>query len=200
MRRTKTSTRFFSIMIVVGLMFGCSVGRVQGAASDSEALRFDGVWWQHANDDEQQGFIYGYQDCRQPPKVAQASIVDYQKAVSAAVGNGKSGESDVVTKAIENAWTTLKSRDTRGGESYSGPHGYLDGEWWGSFQGPWPSSVADADRGYLEGYLDCASAPVMVQAVRRYQAAINQHYASGRHDHDKIADVLQRLLKSRAGS
>lgn len=195
MRLTRVSTKIFSIMILAGLTFGCSVGQVQGAASDPGLLRFDAEWWQHTNSDEQQGFIYGYQDCRQPPKAAKASIDDYQKAVSAAVGTGKSSDPDVVTKAIEHAWTTLRARDTRGGENYSGPHGYLDGEWWGSFQGPWPSNIADADRGYLEGYLECSSPPVTVKVVRRYQVSLNQHYASGRHDHDKIADVLKRLLK-----
>jgi len=182
-------------MLLAGLSFGCSLGQVQGSAIDPRPLRFDAGWWQHASGDEQQGFIYGYQDCRQPPKAAKASIDDYQKAVSAAVGDGANSDPDVVTKAIEHAWTNLKSRDTRGGENYSGPHRYLDGEWWGSFSGEWPSNIAATDRGYLEGYLACASSPVRVKAVRRYQAAINQHYASGRHDHDKVADVLQRLLK-----
>lgn len=194
MRLTRTSMRIFFIAIVAGLTCGCSISQMQGAASDPGVLRFDAKWWQQANSEEQQGFIYGYQDCRQPPKAAKASIVDYQKAVSGSLVTGKASDPDAVTKAIEQAWSTLSSRDSRAGENYTERHGYLDGEWWGGFPGAWPPNLADADRGYLEGYLECASAPVTGQAVRRYQKAINQHYASGRHDHDKIADVLQRLL------
>jgi hypothetical protein len=38
-------------------------------------LRFDAQWWMAANNDEQQGFIYGYGDCRQPGKKPLAPIV-----------------------------------------------------------------------------------------------------------------------------
>jgi hypothetical protein len=108
----------------------------------------------------------------------------------------KSDAPDAVTAALHLAWKTMKSQAIeKGAEVFAGPHGFLDGEWWGSFRGrPWPSALADADRGYLEGYLECAASPVTVEAVRSYQASINQHYASGRHEHDKIADVLRQLL------
>jgi hypothetical protein len=187
--------RLFPIMIVAGLTFGCSLIHGQSAASDSGVLRFDAKWWHQADSDEQQGFIYGYLDCRQPPKAVKASIVDYQNAVTEALGTGKTSDPDAVTKAIEHAGTTLKSRDTRGAENYTETHGFLDGEWWGDFNGPRPSGVASNDKGYVEGYLECSSAPVTLRAVRRYQTAISQHYASGRHSHDKIANVLQPLLK-----
>jgi hypothetical protein len=164
-------------------------------------LRFDAKWWQHSESDEQQGFIYGYTDCRQPPKSSNASIVEYQNAVSAMMESQKMNDPNAVTKAIEQAWTTLKSSDIRGGENYGRPRGCLDGEWWGGFEGkPWPPNLADDDGGYLEGYLECSSAPVTAQAVHRYQAALNRHYASGRYEHDKIADVLQGLLKSSLSS
>lgn len=188
-------TRFLSITIVAGLTLGFPICHVDSVASGPRVLRFDAEWWKQANSSEQQGFIYGYWDCRQPSKAAKASIDDYQQAVSAALGTERNADPDAVTKAIEYAWTTLKSRDTRGGEFYSGPHGYLDGEWWGEYTDSWPSNVAEMDRGYVEGYLECSSTPVTVQTVRRYQTAINQHYASGLHSHDKIADVLHPLLK-----
>jgi hypothetical protein len=110
----------------------------------------------------------------------------------------KTSDPKAVTKAIEHAWTTLKSRDldvekttvdltasltVSGGAASRGRLG--------------PQNVADADRsyleGYLEGYLECSSAPVTVQRVRRYQAALNRHYSSGRHDDDKIANALQAV-------
>jgi hypothetical protein len=163
----------------------------------TEALTFDAKWWHQASSEEQQGFIYGYRDCRQPVKAPIVSIVDEQTFVSKAVESQKPGTPDAVTAAIHLAWKTMKSQDVpKGAEVFGGPHGFLDGGWWGGFEGrPWPSELADADRGYLEGYLECAANPVTAQAVRRYQAALNRHYASGRYEHDKIADVLQRLLK-----
>lgn len=186
--------------VVAVLALGCSLAQVHGAGSHSTVLRFDADWWHRANGDEQQGFIYGYLDCRQLPKATKASISDYRDAVTLAMKSGETRDANAVAKAIDQAATTLKSRNTQGGENYNGPHGFLDGEWWGSFPGTWPSEVADADRGYLEGYLECAAPPVTVQVVRRYQTAINRHYASGRHDHDKVADVVVSLIKPPATS
>ena len=160
-------------------------------------LRFDATWWRHADSDEQQGFIYGYMDCRLPPKPSNASTLEYSNAVSAMMRSQKASDPNAVTTAIEHAWRTLKSRDIQGGKNYGGPHGLLDGEWWGGFEGrPWPPNVVDADRGYLEGYLECSSAPVTVTMLRRYQAFLNQHFASGRYEHDKLADVLKSFPKS----
>jgi hypothetical protein len=167
----------------------------------AEGLRFDAEWWNHVNGAEQQGFIYGYLDCRQLPKAAKASISDYQDGVTAAMKLQEANAPNAVAKAIEHASQTPKSRDTRGAENYDGPHGFLDGEWWGGFHGrPWPSELADADRGYVEGYLECVAPPVTVEAVRRYQKAINQHYASRGHERDKVADLLQTLLTLRSRS
>lgn len=197
MRQTKTATGLFlfPVMIAACLAFGWFITLRQGAASDSNVLHFDVKWWQQAASEEQQGFVYGYMDCRQPSKSSNASIDDYQNAVSGALETRKTTDQSAVTKAIEHAWATLKPRNIQGGENYSGPHGFLDGEWWGGFQGPWPPRLAAADQGYLEGYLACSSPPVTVQAVHRYQTALNKHYASGRYSHDKIADILRRLLK-----
>ena len=170
---------------------------VSALSQAEKPMRFDATWWQHANSDEQQGFIYGYMDCRQPPNPSNASIVEYQNAVSVSMQDQKASDPNAVTKAIQHAWTTLRPRDIRGGEKYNRPHGFLDGEWWGSFEGrPWPPSIADADQGYLEGYLECGYPPVTVTTVRRYQVSLNHHFALGRHDHDKVADVLKSFVTS----
>lgn len=196
MRRTRASKRVFSIMLTAGLMLVCSVGRVQGAASEPGVLHFDPKWWHQADSEEQQGFVYGYRDCLQPPNAPLVGVDDEQAFVTKTVDSQPPGTPNAVTAALHLAWKTLKSQKIeKGGEVFAGPHGFLDGEWWGDFSGPRPSEVASNDKGYVEGYLECASRPVTVQAVHRYQTAINLHYASGRHSHDKIADVLQRLLK-----
>jgi len=201
MRPINSVSRIVASFIGIGLIIGSCLGQAPNTPRTSDVLRFDAKWWQQADSDEQQGFIYGYMDCRQPPKSSNASTVEYQNAVSAMMESQKTSDPNAVTKAIEHAWMSLKSRDIQGGENYGGPHGFLDGEWWGGFEGrPWPPNLADADRGYLEGYLECSSAPVTAQAVSRYQAVLNRHYASGRYEHDKIADVLKRLLKSHVSS
>ncbi len=148
----------FYVVILVAASLPHSLNGAWQANSPASSLRFDSNWWERADSDEQQGFVYGYMDCRQPPKTSNASIVEYQTAVSEMVQSQKAMGGNAVTKAIEQAWTTLPSRDIRGGERYIGLHGFLDGEWWGSFEGrPRPLNVADADQGYIEGYLACGS-------------------------------------------
>jgi hypothetical protein len=194
MRRINRVSKRVAFWMCIGVAIGSSFGQAPSTPQTSDVLRFDAKWWHQADSEEQQGFIYGYLDCRSSPKAGKASIVDYQKAVTEALASGKTSDPDAVAKAIQHAAATLKPRDTRGAENYTEPHGFLDGEWWGDFSGPRPSEVASNDKGYVEGYLVCSSVPVTAHAVRRYQTAINQHYASGRHTHDKIANVLQPLL------
>jgi hypothetical protein len=187
--------KFSSLMLLAGLSFSCSRGQVQGAATGPAVVRFNAKWWHQADSDEQQGFIYGYRDCLQPANAPLVGVDDEQAFVTKTVDSRQPGTPDAVTAALHLAWKTLKSRKIeKGGEVFTGPHGFLDGEWWGEFSGPRPTAVASNDKGYVEGYLECASAPVTAQAVHRYQMAINQHYASGRHSHDTIADVLPPLL------
>jgi hypothetical protein len=159
------------------------------------AMRFDAAWWARASSEEQQGFIYGYRDCRQPSKAPLVPVVDEQTFISNEIKSKGRKAPDAVTTAIVLSWKTLNSQTIpKGAEVFTGPHGFLDGGWWGGFSGrPWPPDIADEDRGYLEGYLACSSPPVYAKSVRHYQLELNRHYASGRHDGDKIADVLMRL-------
>jgi hypothetical protein len=194
-------TRLTALFLLIGTTICFFPVHADSPAMVPDVLRFDAQWWKEAKSDEQQGFIYGYIDCRKPAKAAKASINDYRDAVTTAMNSQRSRHATSVTQAIEHAWKSLESQPSRkNAEVFAGPHGFLDGEWWGGFSGPWPPNVVDADRGYLEGYLECASAPVTIQAVRRYQTAINRHYASGHHDHDKIANVIQSLLKYAPGA
>ena len=190
--------RSVALSVLICASCGC-LARADSPTKNSDALRFDAQWWMAANSDEQQGFIYGYGDCRQPGDKPLVSIVDEQAFVSKTLNSRNSGAPNGVVAAIHLAWKTMRSQVIpMNAEILSGPHGFLDGEWWGGFTGSWPSGLADADRGYLEGYLACASSPVTVQSVSRYQTAINRYYASGHHDHDKIASVLKPLLKETA--
>ena len=191
--------RSVALSVLIGATCCGCLAHADSPTKNSDTLRFDMQWWMAANSDEQQGFIYGYGDCRQPGDKPLVSIVDEQAFVSKTLNSRNSGAPNGVVAAIHLAWKTMRSQVIpMNAEILSGPHGFLDGEWWGAFTGSWPSGLADADRGYLEGYLACASSPVTVQSVSRYQTAINRYYASGHHDHDKIASVLKPLLKETA--
>jgi hypothetical protein len=63
--------------------------------------------------DEQQGFIYGYLDCRQTLHATKASVVDYQNAVTGIIKSERTKTPNAVDEAIEHARTTLKSRDLK---------------------------------------------------------------------------------------
>jgi hypothetical protein len=191
--------RSVALSVLIGATCCGCLAHADSPTKNSDTLRFDMQWWMAANSDEQQGFIYGYGDCRQPGDKPLVSIVDEQAFVYKTLNSRNSGAPNGVVAAIHLAWKTMRSQVIpMNAEVLSGPHGFLDGEWWGGFTGSWPSGLADADRGYLEGYLACASSPVTVQSVSRYQTAINRYYASGHHDHDKIASVLKPLLKETA--
>jgi len=148
------------ILVTVSATFCCSTSGAQRAASDPGVLRFDAEWWHQADSNERQGLICGYRDCRQAANAPIVSITDEQAFVSKAVDSQKPKTPAAVTVAIHLAWKTMKSQKIeKGAEVFTGPHGFLDGEWWREFTGPWPSDAATMDRGYLEGYLKCSSAP-----------------------------------------
>src|ERR1700735_1859638 len=77
MHRTRVAMKLFSVTLLASISFGCSLGQVQGSGADPGMLRFDAGWWKHVSGEEQQGFIYGYQNCCKPPKAARASVNDY---------------------------------------------------------------------------------------------------------------------------
>ncbi len=175
------------------LLSSCVAVHLSGQVPSSQGtvLKFDRKWWLQASSSEQQGFVYGYLDCRQYASPAKTSVNVYQQAVSKLLNGDR--RPDSVPAAIDHASITLPSRSLSGGESYSGPHGFLDGEMWGNFSGSFPPDVTAQDRGYTEGYLACALSAVHSVAVTHYQTLVTKYYASGRHDHDAIADVMKSI-------
>ena len=103
------------ILVTVSATFCCSTSGAQRAASHPGVLRFDAEWWHQADSDQQQGFIYGYRDCRQPANAPIVSIVDEQAFVSKAVDSQKPKTPAAVTVAIHLAWKTMKSQKDREG-------------------------------------------------------------------------------------
>jgi hypothetical protein len=184
--------------VAVLLLVVCLTSFVLAQTKQDTALSFDAHWWLNdISTNEQDGFVYGYRDCFQPQRAAVGSNVDYRDFVTNALSSTAPDAPRTAPAAIQLAWKTMKSRTPLpGGEVHKGPHGFLDGSWWGEFDGARPPDVANSDRGYVEGYLACAAPPVTEARVQRLQAAIDAHYASGERENDAIAVVLQRLLKN----
>jgi hypothetical protein len=157
----------------------------------SQTLTFNEKWWSHTLSDEQQGFIYGYQDCRQPKNAVVGSIVDYQDYVTHYLESHRVPDRQSVPFAIRTAEQHMKPRvPLKGGETWSGPHGYLDGGWWGL---PDRNSLFQ-QRGFVEGYLFCATRKVNISSVEHYVDKVNAHYAAKSTERDAIADVLKPLI------
>ena len=157
---------------------------------DSKPLRLDEKWWNHEiHDDERQGFLAGYLNCRQFRHAVPATYVDYESFVRDHV----SDKANSVPEMIEIASRRMKPRNfPKGGEVWPGPHGFLDGGYWGS--GPVQRGWIELQRGFVEGYLSCLRLPVTPSSVDHYVQELDRHYADEAREHDFIADVLKRLL------
>ena len=172
-------------LLVLAVTVGAQV------SAGAQILTFNEKWWTSALSDEQQGFIYGYQDCRQPKNAAVGSIVDYQNYVTHYLEAHRASSGELVPIAIHTAEKNMTPRTPlKGGEIWPGPHGYLDGGWWGL---PDRNSLFQ-QQGFVEGYLLCATGKVDVSSVRHYVNEVNRHYATKNTEHDAIAEVLKPLI------
>ncbi|SNT18379.1 hypothetical protein SAMN05421770_1059 [Granulicella rosea] len=169
-------------------LIALSLATSMAVAQTASPLRFDERWWNQAiHDAEREGFVAGYLDCLQSAHLG-ASYADYIQYVSANV----SDQPDSVPKTIQSATREMKSKAVlKGGENWSGPHGFLDGDYWGT--GP-VNHWLDSQNAFVEGYLACRQPPVTKRAVDRYTAAINRHYANPKLHRDKIANVLEEII------
>jgi hypothetical protein len=147
---------------------------------------YDGVWWLAADPSERTGFLNGASDCLMSkahekwpantrPELDQESITQYYKT------NAKD-----VHASIANVWREIVSKSTRrkpvrGGEVYTNPHGYFDGEFWREGSEP-------ANRGFLKGYLWCMRTCVK-EPTETYSQSIDYYW-------NKIWDYLQAHPKT----
>ncbi len=135
----------------------------KGAApnkSAREEQEYDGNWWASADRDRREGFFWGAGDCLGweanigPDFFSGATRYinsdSFDKEVS---GYYERHPSERGLRVIE-VWRKVAvqmGRDTpqtKGGEVYTNPHGFLDGLW---FRG-----VSQSERlGFLQGYLEC---------------------------------------------
>jgi hypothetical protein len=167
----------------------------------SQTTEYNGHWWLLQTSEEKSGYLVGDSDCYGFEFKAKAayskSIAEEQEYVTNVYRNNPDKRSAPVFDVIRAAEQQPPSRKVPGGgEAWTEPHGYCDGQWW--------RGRNSADRiGFVEGYIACyARSPrahgTFSKTPAEYVRLINQWYIlneeSGESDPSrvaaKIADVL----------
>jgi hypothetical protein len=129
-----------------------AAGGFMSAAEIEPTKRFDGHWWSRAEPEERSGFLNGAGDClisvahktwvSRSIEWAIPKITEYYRANAASSG-----------VPVVEVWRAVLSSvppetPRKGGEVFTNPHGYYDGEYW-------RESSESQKVGFLEGYLWC---------------------------------------------
>ena len=140
----------------------------------SKAQTYDGHWWFSANEDRQSGYLEGIADCMTwdvrrsgfegTSQQLRDGITQYYK-------KHPQEKSKLVTVVWEYIWAKQVSKTKSGppasGETWSKPHWYLDGNWWGQV-------TRETQKGFVDGYLSCTRS--FVPAGREAYPLTNSHY------------------------
>jgi hypothetical protein len=159
-RETLVKTAMTAIpALVMALGFLCTCGRSGGTQSPNRTKEketrngvYDGKWWLGAGSDERSGFLDGVADCVKWVAHAKWLTHDVDGLQEGITKYYKTRPQDSAMN-VADAWRKVLSvskprKSIPGGEVWTNPHGYFDGQWWRE------SSESD-NRGYLEGYLWC---------------------------------------------
>ncbi len=169
---------------------------------------YDGEWWSLADPEERSGFLNGSADCltwvahkkwvSHSIEWAVPKITEYYKANAASSG-----------VPVVEAWRAVLSSappetPRKGGEVFTNPHGYYDGEYW-------RESSESQKVGFLEGYLWCLRTQVEAPSetysrpvsyyVKKIDAYVNDFKSHPGVFNQSIASILTRFrdnLKSTA--
>ncbi len=184
-----------SLVVTMGLLL-CSPGYPA-----SQTTKYDGHWWLLLTSEEKSGYLNGDADChtfelKAKPRYSK-SAADEQESVTNFYRDEPDKRSLPVFEAIRIVEDEPPLRETgKGGEVWTEPHGYWDGQWW--------REGSPADRlGFVEGYLACHSRSqrphgALSRTPPEYARLINQWYKLNEETGDvepdrvdtKIADVL----------
>jgi hypothetical protein len=158
------------------------------SAAGAQTLHFSQKWWDSINDREQEGFFWGYMDSPCAPAI-QGTYQDVAKFLD---GYFPAHPNVTVPAALQIAKDHIKpQKPLPGGEIWTDAHGFMDGGWWGDSTHGEPLE----QRGYVEGYLACRHQPVRAEDVEFYKTAIDRYYDSPKHEHTKIAYVIEPMLE-----
>lgn len=169
-----------------------------------DVVRYDGRWWARASVEEQIGFESGASDCASAELRRQdshsRSAQEECEFVTKYYLESPGKSSVLVLDVLAIAGTqVLSDKGPTGGESWTEPHGFWDGQWW-------REGTAAERLGFVEGYLACYARSEMTQgkfgkAPGRYTQLINNWYGLNEKTGDvdpsrvdiKIADVLLKF-------
>ena len=135
------------------------------------ATRFDGNWWQKADESERSGFLYGLEDCyaidATPKMIFDDTWVNYRKSISAFY--------DLPTKRTEPVAQVFKQLGRK--QSSEEHAGMSQEQRYGSEF--WRGSSDAARRGFLEAYITCPPHPkhkLSLSKLALYVQRLNEMY------------------------
>ena len=138
------------------LMVTAVLGAVVLASGAQNNVLHNGNWWLSISTDEQESYLLGYGDCyvdslksKRPPYVENRKLA---QLISADYRSVKVKNAELVPAIMKRVWALNPGKNapppTRGGETWTNPHGYFDGLWW--------KGGSDAEKlGFIEGEVDC---------------------------------------------
>lgn len=182
-------TRNAFVAVVASVWLGC-------------AGPYSGNWWRSVSVDERSGFLAGYADCHifdlaRPGlsgiagTLAERRVTEYYQ--SHPDDRGKSVGA-VLLLVANQAIPPPAAPGFGPAESYPGPHGGFDGDYWRQMP-------PEHRRGFVEGYLECRkqggrplprSADWYVPRITEWYRVVDDQ-ADVERAPEKIADVLMRL-------
>lgn len=115
---------------------------------------YDGAWWAKAEQEERLGFLEGYSDCLEWDAHAKLPrAIDHLEDSITVYYKTHPDERNI---AVITVWQKVSTQGPPaepgppGGEVWTNPHGFLDGQWW-------RETSEERNLGFVEGYLLCTS-------------------------------------------
>lgn len=141
--------------------------------------RYDGDWWLSAAPEEQLGYLNGSTDCAMwdlGVKIRyNRSTEEDQRYVTEFYRRNSDQRSKPILEIQKAAWETPGATKPEGGEHWTEPHGYWNGDWW-------TQSSSSERLGFVEGYLSCYAEKAsktkakFSKAAQQYVEELNRWY------------------------
>jgi hypothetical protein len=144
-----------SIIRFLGILAASAVLMLAPSRAASKTKQFDGHWWLLLTSEERSGYLNGDADCNRfelkaKPKYSWSFVEKQESITNFYDANSNKRHLPVFEVARITDQEPPLTPPPTGGEAWTEPHGYWDGQWW--------REVSPADRlGFAEGYLACYS-------------------------------------------
>jgi hypothetical protein len=146
---------------------------------------YDGNWWLAADSSERSGFLDGARDCL--VWIAHAKLPRDVDNLEEQIEQYYDVHPSSRNLPVSTVWQKVAIQGPpatprpAGGEVYTNPHGYYDGEFW-------RTGSESSNRGFLEGYLWCIRTCVK-EPTEAYSRSIDYYF-------DKIWNYVQAYPKA----